>query len=1272
MPAAYRSIYVRFEANTQKLGSALKSIDSEATSVNQNLREINKGLKLDPGNAELMAKKFQLLGEGINNVNRRLEMLNRAREQATEDLGKLDKTSDEYKNLAAQIASLNKEIDRSNEKLKNFNRELANTASAIRDQMVSAVNALKDQFAGAVDIIKKAEAALLAFTAASAKTGAGFEESMSRVAATMRIDTATEEYEKLSAAAKEMGETTSYSAAQAALVLNTLAQAGYTADEAIERLPKTLNLAKAGGLDLASAAKIVTQSMASLQLEEEDLDRLLDEMAVTAQKSNTNIGELGDAIRTVGGTIDMADQSIETMLVELGMLANAGVSASEAGVHLRNVLLSLVKTDVQESLHELGVEVVDSTGNIRDLTEIMEDLKAATSDMASGELLATFYDLFNVRDLASINALLNGTGGAMQALRGELENAQGAASQMATTMQDNLTGDMIILKSVTEGLQIAITEKLNPALRNAAQESTKMMSSLTERVKNGDLGETFEKLGESINRLITSGLQNASKWLPMIIDFLVEVADHFDTILALYLSMQAFAKARVILTAVYELAAGINAMVIALKEAETAQIALNSAAAANPIGAVITGLSAAFAALTFGITKAAMALDVTGGKAAEMSQEVREATDNLHNMLDEMNSLNDARSRELHDIDTENARLSALASTVADLAEKQELTAGEYQSLHTYVDELNNAVPTLNLAFDDQANSLNMTREALMSLTKSYEAYQELQARISYGTDLKRQQVELQDTYDSLDRELHSKSLRKSYLEGLQRNLEDEAAQIAARAESKGTWTKEDKAALAAVRQQYEAVSEELETAKANYNALGEAHRLAGIALDEVTENLADNQEAIEECSGAAEEYLGTLKKQEEAEDKATKATQKSKTAYEDLKKATAAYKSELKDLLSVLQQVQEGTAYSTSQILDLIDKYPELASAIHQTADGYIIEAEAIENLTKARAKSMLTSIEEEIRAVSIELRDALSTSPHERDNAAIEDLRNELGQLKKTYDAYSAIAADIESGKMFSGSKPSSSSKSESSSSAKETDPYEEEIKARKEAAKAEQAELENQYKTEKISAEEYYRGLMDIAERYYAGIGELREEYLSTESKVYEGLKKAQEDELNNAQKLEKQLRAVKDAEDALHNAQTQRVSVYSGLAGHHAEVDTAAIEKAQATLSDKRFDIAETLLKNARYNGESLIERLTNIRSLLPDLSGLRLPTVSGGGVTNNEARTVTYNGGDISINIQGSVDQQTMPTLKADIEEAVRKGIDALLDEENADRMTGGI
>ena len=1261
--SSYKGITVdiTFQGNTSKFNEAVTQIDKNLKTVDSELKEVNKDLKPDPSNVTLLSQKFDLLGQRIKETSEKLALMRSAQKEieAAYSRGEID---------GGAYRDFQRELGKTEAQMKSLKAEASQTAEAVAGRLKSAVSDLGNEMKIAVDIIKKGEAALIAFSAASAKVGANFESAMSQVAATLNISAGTEEYEKLSAAAKEMGESTSYSAAQAASALNSLAQAGYTADESIERLPKTLALAKAGGLDLGSAAKIVTQSMASLQLSESDLDKLLDEMARTAQKSNTNIAELGEAIKGVGGTMNMAGQSVETMLTELGMLANAGVAASEAGTHLRNVMLALVKTDVQKSLHDMGVEVTDSTGAIRDLSEIMTELAEATDGMTSGDKLTLFGDLFNVRDLASVNALLNGTKGSMQALRSEIENSQGAASQMAQTMGDNLTGDITILKSAFEGLQIAVSEKLNPSLRTAAKNSTEFIGQMSDSVKSGELAKDFERLGNSLNKLLQGGLQTASKWLPTIIDLLTMVAEHFDDILAIYLAMQAYAKTKAIVTAIGETVASVVNLTKAIKTAQTAQEAFNAASAANPIGAIATAAAAVAAGLTFTITKAAEAIDVLGGETAQASEEVQEYAENIHKLTAEVRETNDAREKSLNDIDRENARLSTLVGTIGELADKQEKTAADYETLHSYIAKLNEAVPSLNLAFDDQTNTLNMTRDAMKQLVDSYEAYQELQARIDYGADLKREQVELQDAFDDTSKKLKEAEAEKKRREAVLLSAEVHRNKLVANQTMQTIEV--DKA-----NERISQLSDLLDTARKSWNELGEAHLAARKALEEVNEKIDSNNAAIDKCTETAEGYTEATDDSTDANNKNKKSLEDAAKAYDAAKTATAGYKSELKDLLGVLDNVQKGTAYSTSQILDLIEKYPQLTAAIHETAEGYTIEADAIRALTKAKADDLVASVQRELAETKAQM-SKLAGGAYDIDPEMIARRK----QLEQQLAMYQSVADDIASGRIYTGgsSSPGSGGSSYSSGS-NEDDPYSEMLKERKAQAKSEQAELENLYKTEKISAEDYYNGLMDIARRYYDGIGDLREEYLDAEEKVYTGLKKAQEDELSNAKKLTDQLKAVKDAEDALRNAQNQQVQVYSGTAGFRVEQNTAAIEKAQSTLADKNYSLAETLLKNARFDGRSLTDRLQSIglaqiRDMLPDLSGITLPSIGGGTTTQttSSTRSVTYNGGDIVINIQGSVDETTMPTLKTSIEDAVRKGIEAFLDEENAASQTGGI
>jgi hypothetical protein len=567
-----------------------------------------------------------------------------------------------------------------------------------------------------------------------------------------------------------------------------------------------------------------------------------------------------------------------------------------------------------------------------------------------------------------------------------------------------------------------------------------------------------------------------------------------------------------------------------------------------------------------------------------------------------------------------------------------------------------------------------MTRDAMKQLVDSYEAYQELQARIDYGADLKREQVELQDAFDDTSKKLDKsyqdvKRLRDKYTRD--KNARDS---IADRLGNDADLMMQSPVYLKAQKQFIE-TSNLLEAAKEDWHELGEAHLAARTSLEEVNEKLDNNNAAIDKCTETAEGYTEATDDSTDANNKNKKSLEDAAKAYDAAKAATAGYKSELKDLLGVLDNVQKGTAYSTSQILDLIEKYPQLTAAIHKTAEGYTIEADAIRALTKAKADDLVASVQRELAETKAQM-SKLAGGAYDIDPEMIARRK----QLEQQLAMYQSVADDIASGRIYTGGSSSSGSGGSSySSGSNEDDPYSEMPKERKAQAKSEQAELENLYKTEKISAEDYYNGLMDIARRYYDGIGDLREEYLDAEEKVYTGLKKAQEDELSNAKKLTDQLKAVKDAEDALRNAQNQQVEVYSGAAGFRTEQNTAAIGKAQQTLADKNYSLAETLLKNARFDGRSLTERLQSIglaqiRDMLPDLSGITLPSIGGGTTTQttSSTRSVTYNGGDINITIQGSVDETTMPTLKTSIEDAVRKGIEAFLDEENAHSQTGGI
>lgn len=323
-------------------------------------------------------------------------------------------------------------------------------------------------------------AALGAFGVSSVKTGMEFDKSMSQVAATM--GTTTENIQNLREYAKEMGATTAFSATQAADAMNYMALAGYDAQTTMQMLPNVLNLAAAGGIDLAYASDMITDSQSALGLSLEQTSELVDKMAKAASKSNTSVAQLGEAILTVGGTAKNLAGGTTELSTALGILADNGIKGSEGGTALRNIILSLsAPTDkAAQLIHQLGLEVFDAEGNMRPLNEVFGDLNNALSTMTQEERTNVLSELFNKVDLKSVNALLGTNVERWQELTSAIDESQGAAQQMADTQLDNLAGDITLLKSAFEGLQISVSERLTPYIRIAVQGLTELIGSASQ------------------------------------------------------------------------------------------------------------------------------------------------------------------------------------------------------------------------------------------------------------------------------------------------------------------------------------------------------------------------------------------------------------------------------------------------------------------------------------------------------------------------------------------------------------------------------------------------------------------------------------------------------------------------------------------------------------------------------------------------------------------------------------------------------------------------
>ena len=466
-----KGITVEIGGDTTKLQTALKGVNSSIRDTQSQLRDVEKLLKLDPGNTELLAQKHRLLGEAVAGTKEKLETLKTAAEQANTALANGEISQDQYD-------ALQREIIETENNLRDLERQAGQSAVALQKIAATGekLKTVGDNISSAGQKLLPVTAGVTALGTAAVSTAANFESSMSQVQATMGITKdamstvngeSVNTMDTLSALAKKMGAETAFSASECAEALNYLALAGYDTQQMCDTLPTVLNLAAAGGIDLAAASDMVTDAMSALGMGVDEAGTMVDQMAKTASTTNTSVAQLGEGILTIGATAKTVKGGTAELNTALGILANNGIKGAEGGTHLRNVILSLQNpTDKAAAcMEQLGLDVYDSEGNMRSLNDILGDLNTSMDGMTAAEKSNIIGQIFNKTDLSSVNALLANTGSTWDDLQQSIIDSGGAAQQMADTQLDNLQGQITILKSALEGLAISFGELLLPAIK---------------------------------------------------------------------------------------------------------------------------------------------------------------------------------------------------------------------------------------------------------------------------------------------------------------------------------------------------------------------------------------------------------------------------------------------------------------------------------------------------------------------------------------------------------------------------------------------------------------------------------------------------------------------------------------------------------------------------------------------------------------------------------------------------------------------------------------
>lgn len=353
----------------------------------------------------------------------------------------------------------------------------------------------------------------------SDEIGSAFEMGMSTVQA---ISGATgDDLTALTDKAKEMGANTKFSATEAAEAMQYMAMAGWKTDDMLNGIEGIMNLAAASGEDLATTSDIVTDALTAFGLTAQDSAHFADILAQASSNANTNVSMMGETFKYVAPVAGAMGYSAEDVATAVGLMANSGIKASQAGTSLRTMLSRMAKPtkEVQAAMDALGISLTDSDGNMKSLHEVMGDLRTGFGGLSEAESITMATMLGGQEAMSGLLAIVNASDADYQKLTDSIGACDGAAASMADTMQNNLEGQLTILGSAAQGLALEVYDSVKVALTDITKLGIDAVSNLTDGFKTGGVMGMIEAAGQMANAFAENLPVIIEQGLPLIEGF---------------------------------------------------------------------------------------------------------------------------------------------------------------------------------------------------------------------------------------------------------------------------------------------------------------------------------------------------------------------------------------------------------------------------------------------------------------------------------------------------------------------------------------------------------------------------------------------------------------------------------------------------------------------------------------------------------------------------------------------------------------------------------
>ena len=373
---------------------------------------------------------------------------------------------------------------------------------------------------GTVTAVTAVSGAISAVGGYAIKTGAEFESAMSRVQA---ISGATgKEFDALKQQAMELGASTAFSASEAAEGMENLASAGFNTNEIIAAMPGMLDLAASSGEDLASSADIAASTLRGFGLEAEQAGHVADVLAKNAADTNAAVADTGEAMKYAAPVAHNFGISMEECAAAIGIMSDAGIKGGQAGTSLRGALSRLAKPtdDMKEIMNKLGLEFFDSNGKMISLTEQTKMLSEKMSNLTDEERNNALVTLYGQESLSGMLALVQAGSNKIASLTESYKNCDGAAAEMAKTMQDNLKASLEQVGGAAETFGIKVYESMSDDLKSAADTASESINQITGAFENGGLKGAVEEAGDVFAELSVDVANQAPKMVDSAVTFM--------------------------------------------------------------------------------------------------------------------------------------------------------------------------------------------------------------------------------------------------------------------------------------------------------------------------------------------------------------------------------------------------------------------------------------------------------------------------------------------------------------------------------------------------------------------------------------------------------------------------------------------------------------------------------------------------------------------------------------------------------------------------------